>query len=261
MFDYLSDITFLAGSENRLRMLDAVANTAYNRYELERELGISRATTVRILAGLEERAWAESIDGRYQTTPLGDEVLTAFVDFHDAVAKSQRLASIAPWVSSVSGVGLEHLSDASITVPTQADSVAPIRRAIECMREASVVRGVSGGIAPEPLRVNRDCVVDEGQSFEVVFSTEVMDIIRSDPSMSKSLVDILEAGGRVYEHDVVPHHYGLFDNERVGIGLVDDAGAPQAYVVSDNREVVDWASSTFERFRSRATLVTIDDDQ
>ncbi|WP_416839539.1 hypothetical protein [Haloferax sp. DFSO52] len=203
----------------------------------------------------------ESIDGRYQTTPLGDEVLAAFVDFHETVAKSQRLASIAPWFSSVSGVSLEHLSDASITVPTQADSIAPIRRAMECMREASVIRGVSGGIAPGPLQVNRDCVVGEEQSFEVVFSTEVMGIIRSDPLMSRLLVEILEAGGCVYEHDAVPHHYGLFDNERVGIGLVDGTGAPQAYVVSENGAVVDWAALTFEKFRSRATLVTIHDYQ
>jgi predicted transcriptional regulator len=259
MFDHMSEISFLAGAENRVRVLEAVVETPRDRYELERHLDISRATTVRILTGLEDRRWVASTGDRYQATPLGEMVLTAFTEFHDTVAASQRLASIAHWFPVGNGVGLDSFIDASITVPTASDSVAPIRRATECMREARTVRGVASGIAPEPLRVNRDCVVERGQSFEVVFSSEVLRVIDADPSMSGWFVEILDAGGLVYEHGAVPHHYGLFDRERVGIGLVDATGTPRAYLVSENDVVVDWAEETFQTFCSAATPVDPDD--
>lgn len=139
-----------------------------------------------------------------------------------------------PWLPNGFDVDLRQLADARITLPSKSDSIAPIRRSIELMDKADTVQGLGAGIVPEALRINRDHVLDDNQLFEVVFSTDVLDIITADSTMTGYLVEILDAGGRVYSHENLNCFLGEFDGETVLMGLTDETGVPRAAIESED---------------------------
>lgn len=201
MDNSLAEVSFLASSANRVRTLDMLATGSYDRYELKEQLGISRVTVKRVLDDFETRGWVVSEDRTYRTTPLGDIIASEFGNLLDTMATIGKLSAVLPWLPDGFDVDLRQLADARITLPSKSDSIAPVRRSIELMDEADTVRGLGAGIAPEALRINRDRVVNHNQSFEVIFSTDVLNIITADSTMTGYLVEILDAGGRVYSHE------------------------------------------------------------
>lgn len=258
MDDPLADVAFLASSVNRVRALDTLADGPHDRDELQDALGISRVTVTRILDGFETRGWIAHEERAYRATPLGDVVAAEFGDFLDTVATMRRLSAVFPWFPDDFDVDLQRLADARITVPSPSDSVAPVRRAAELMGETDAVRGLASGIAPDALKANRDAVVERGQSFEIVFSTDVLDVIRADPTMAGWLRELLDAGGRVYGHENVECLAGEFDRETVMVGLSDETGVPHALVESDDEAMCAWFQATFESYRGEAESVSSD---
>jgi predicted transcriptional regulator len=210
-------------------------------------------TAKRILDDFETRGWAVR-DGRtYRTTPIGDALASAFADLIETVSTTRRLSTVLPWLPDSFDVGIGELSDVRVTLPDPSDSVAPVRRSSELMRRAREVRGLAIGIAPDTLWANRDRVVGGDQSFEVVFSEGVLEVIRSDPGMTACLREILEAGGRVYAHGNVEYMLAEFDRETVALGLSDPTGAPRAVLESDDEVMLAWFREQFEAHRSEAT--------
>lgn len=255
MDDSLADVAFLASSPNRIRALDALADGPYDRDELQDALGISRVTAKRILDDFETRGWIVRDEHAYRTTPLGDVIATEFGDLLDTMATMRKLSTVHPWLPDDFDVDLRQLADARITLPTSSDSVAPVRRSAELMSKADAVRGLASGIAPEALRINRDCVVEDGQSFEVVFSTDVLDVIRADSTMARWLREILDAGGQVYSSESIDRLLAEFDNRTVAVGLTDETGVPRALVESESEVMCEWFRSIFEFYRDEAEPV------
>jgi predicted transcriptional regulator len=257
--DSLSDVSFLSRSRNRAEALATLADGALTRTELEERVGISRVTAKRILDGFRVRGWVEAEDGRYRMTPLGDVLATEFEELLETVTTVRTLSAVLPWLPTEFDVDLRRIEDVRVTLPSRTDSVAPIRRSAELMRGARTVRGLATGVAPEALRANRNCVVESEQSFEVVFSADVLDLIRSDPTMSALLGEILEAGGRVYSHDGVACMLGEVDRDLVVLGLTDETGVPRAVVESRDASVRRWFEGTFKTHLAAAERVEADD--
>lgn len=251
----LDTIEFLARSENRVRALETLVDHPCDRIGLAEIVGVSRVTTQRILNDFERHGWATAEDRRYRATDIGSIVSEAFGSLLDTVETTQRLAAVAPWLPGEFDVDLRRLTDARITLPAHADPIAPVRRSTDLMGEARAVRGLGTGIAPDALRVNRDCVVEEGQSFEVVFSGGVLDVISSTPTMSGWLGEMLEAGATVYRHEDVGLLLGEFDGEVVGLGVADESGIPRGFIESWNPAMLEWFETTYERYRSAAEPV------
>jgi DNA-binding IclR family transcriptional regulator len=62
--DALADVDYLSRSDNRVTLLDALAEGAATRRALAEETGVSRATLDRIVTEFEERDWAERTSPR-----------------------------------------------------------------------------------------------------------------------------------------------------------------------------------------------------
>lgn len=250
----LEDVEFLARSVNRVRALQLLSTAAYTRRELMAELGVSKATVNRILSGFEAQGWVTTVSAddrrRYRATPPGVLMSAAFDSVLGAAEQAHNLKVTLRWLP-VEELPFDpaRLADATVVLPCPGDPIAPVHRVIEWMRTARWVRLLPVGYVAESLRVNRNAVVEGGQSFEAVFKTEILDCIAADPTAAGYLADVLEAGGRVYHYDgSIP--YGVLESDHgYGIGLVDDSGAAQALVETDDEVVGDWLRSVLETYR------------
>jgi predicted transcriptional regulator len=251
----LDAVEFLARSENRVRVLELLADRPHDRRELAEAVGVSRVTAQRILDDFERYEWVSAEGQTYRVTEVGSIVSEAFGSLLETMESTQRLAAIAPWLPAEFDVDLRRLTDARITLPTHGDPIAPVRHLTALIDEAASVRGLGAGIAPDALRADRDRVVDGGQSFEIVFSEDVLAVIGSDARMSGWLREMLDAGATVYRHVDVGLLVGEFDREEVGLGVADESGIPRGFVESCDSEVLDWFDRTFERYRSEAEPV------
>lgn len=260
--DSLATVAYLAGSPTRLQALlaldyDDEGGTTLDRRALQSELGVSSVTVRRLLGGFVDRGWVRREGGGYRTTPVGRTVAGEFESVLTAVDSLTRLASIERYLPNSFDVDLARLLDAEIVVPSVGDPFAPVRRTVELMREVGSVRGVGAGIAPEALRANRDAV-RAGQTFEVVFSNGLLDVVAADPRMAAWMRELLDAGATVYSHRDVDLLTAEFDGERILLGVADDSGTPMGVLVSDDAMVRDWFVSEFEQYLTEATVVDFD---
>lgn len=248
-------VEFLARSENRVRALKVLGDRSCDRDELAEAVGISRVTAQRILDALVGRGWVTDEGRTYRATQSGTIVSEEFESLLDTMEAMRRLSAVVPWLPPDFDVDLRRLTDARVFLPAPDDPMSPVRRSTDRMGEADSVRGLGTGIAPDALRVNRDSVVDDGQSLEVVFSDGVLEVIAADARMSEWVREMLDAGASLYRHEDIGLLAGEFDREVVGIGAGDGSGVPQGYIESRDDEVRNWFERTFERYRSDAEPV------
>jgi predicted transcriptional regulator len=252
----LDAVEFLSRSENRVRALATLADRSCDRAELAEAVGVSRVTAQRILDAFERRGWVVA-DGRtYRATAVGEVVSESFAALLDTMEAAERLAAVEPFLPAGFDVDLRRLTDARVTLPAPGDPLGPVRRSTALMREAEAVRGLGTGIAPDALRANRDAVVDGGQSFEVVFSGGVLDVVAADARMAGWMREMLDAGATVYRHDSVDLLLAEFDGAVVALGVADASGVPRGMIESADAELRTWFETTFERYRDEAAPVT-----
>jgi predicted transcriptional regulator len=251
----LDAVGFLARSENRVRALSTLADRPCDRTELAAAVGVSRVTAQRILDEFVRRGWATEAGRTYRATEIGGIVSESFASLLDTMEATERLAAVEPWLPETFDVDLRRLTDARVTLPAPGDPLRPVRRATELMRAADAVRGLGTGITPDALRANRDAVVDGGQSFEVVFSGGVLDVVAADVRMAGWMREMLDAGATVYRHHTVDLLLGEFDGEVVALGVADDSGVPRGVIETADADCRRWFEATFARYRDEADPV------
>lgn len=97
MPDSFETVAFLATSENRVRLLAAVAENSRTRADLQEETGIARATLGRILSDLRDRGWIRQDGTYYEATPEGARPITEFESLLDTVATLDDLGDLVQW--------------------------------------------------------------------------------------------------------------------------------------------------------------------
>ena len=258
-FDHVG---FFARSENRLLVIEEAATDPLTRQELSESTDIPRATLGRILADLTDRGWIEQDRTRYRATPQGAYLAREFRSLLETVETLTELGDLIQWLPTDSvDFPLGRLHDARITTPTPSDSIAPVRRATALLTESKEIRGLTSVFAPDALRASHEAVVEQGQQFEVVFTDEVVDLALSDPDLADLFGDLLSAEtatGYHYEGDL-PTRYNIWlYNGTAAIGVSDDAGAPRAFIETEDRAVRKWLESTIEAHRRNAVELSSD---
>ena len=94
-------VSFLAGSENRVRILERLREEPSRQCELVRRCGLSRSTVHRALSGLAEREWIERENGVYRPTPGGTVVLDRYEALETAI---ERVAEWGPFLNRLGSV-------------------------------------------------------------------------------------------------------------------------------------------------------------
>jgi predicted transcriptional regulator len=256
-------VAFLANSENRVRLLNAIAENPKTRADLHEETSIPRATLGRILSDLEARGWIRQDGTHYEATPESTHLVKAFDTLVDTVAALDELQDLVQWVPTEEvGFDLGRLRDAHITRPNPADSIAPVRRAMTILQEADELLGLTSMFAPDALRANHNAVRNHGQQIEVVFTPTVIDIVTAEAETRRLMRELLAAGSvTAYQYNdelAYPYNIWIIDGEAV-IGISDDEGAPRAVIETDDSKIREWVRATIDAHREHATALTAED--
>ena len=254
----LSELEFLARSENRVAVLQSLATEPRTRGELGERTGASQATLGRILDDFRARSWVRREDGRYVATATGQLLAEGLTDLLETVETEQRLRDIAPYLpTAVPGFELTQFADATITVPTQTRPTAPLQRVLERMQNAERLSAVSHTLNERSLGVITDRVTAGRQSFEGVFTEEAIETLAADERSWAALTDLAASDGAqlwIRSGDV-PLAATVGDGV-VTFLLRDDDGLVQAAVETERSAVKGWVTDTIDRYRETATPFT-----
>jgi len=256
----ISDLSFLARSETRVRIVEQLLSSApATQRDLRVELDASRSTVARSLSALEDRGWVTDESGSYALTPVGAPIAETFLDAVDAVRATNEVAPFLRWFPlGEYDIGVEDVRDGSLTVSTDGDPYAPARRQTELLRAASQFRGFLPSIDLEGTELVHEQVLEQDLEAEIVVSPGVAETISSEefaPLFREKL-----ATGRLtvlVADDPVSFYVGLAGDRTVHVGVEDDDGFPRALLNADGGRVREWAESLYEDLRASAS--TLDD--
>lgn len=253
----LADVDYLTRSPNRVKVLSRLSESPRGRRELAEEADVTRPTLSRILDELVEREWVVS-DGRtYRATPLGRFLVREFERFVERVRPVTLLDDVARWFPREGfEFELARLATAEVVTATPTNAVAPTTHAVRELRRATEVVVLSPAVLPSAIEACRDRTIDGDQRIEAVVTRAVVDALREDPDLSRTLHDMLTAGRtEVFRYDGPVPYPLLVTDDRVTIILSDAEGAPHAAVTSEDEAVRSWARSTATACRVDATRV------
>ena len=260
----LDDIEFLASSQHRVGVLDALLDAPHDRRELRTATGASSPTMGRVLTDLEDRHWITKAGRMYQVTNLGEFVATRFRAFRDAMRLERSLREAWPWLPhELENFTIELFADVTLARPGPGYPYQPVERVTELVEGAGLMRGFG-------------MVMLKSSNLEVFFERSLEDL-RSDyiypPEVFEQILEwdpeaVLEAvhhrNCTVWLHDDLPL------DDRCGICLFDDhvsiccydgeTGSLEATIDTGSPELVAWAESYYECLRAEATLLHDADD-
>ena len=134
----LDAVDWLTRSEHRVEVLEALAEGQRSRSELQELTGVSRVTSNRMLAELEDRDWIRRDSQDYEITPTGRLVIEDFNRLSDTTATGQKLGDIQQYLPTEEfDFDLRRLGESRVTRPTEADTLAPLSRSATLMRQAT----------------------------------------------------------------------------------------------------------------------------
>lgn len=251
----LEDVSYLARSENRIGVLEALAAGPKDRATLKAETGASRVTVGRILAELDRRGWIVATDDGFAVTAVGRAVAEEVGRLRETLEAADVLEPMADALSpEFFPVDIRRLADAEVVRADESNPLAVARVAADMMDAADRVRVLSSAVTAETVDAQIDAASERGQVSDVVLTTGAVDAIRGDEVLAERMRTALSLDGisATVAEDALPLSMGIYDDETVAIGVIDGRSMPTATLVSEDEAVLRWAQDTFERYRDDA---------
>jgi predicted transcriptional regulator len=251
--DRAERIAFLANSEHRIAILRALYDQPQAVRTLRDRTDASRATIGRVLNDFVERNWIRKENGKYAITPAGElvvEEFTPLLESMDRVAVLEEVGHCLP-VDELS-VPLRELGDAEVIRPTDGNPHSHIDYAVERIHETTDLLAVVDSIVPRYLEAVRDCTVDGTLRSRQVCSASVLETVERHDEMAANLREILAADGDVWRCEESISVDLLILDESVLFVIYAETGPPEAFLETDNRAVVKWATQAVESYRAGA---------
>ena len=252
----IREIEFLASSEHRIGVMDALAEGGCDRADLQAATGAHKSTISRVLGDLEERRWIERSGPVYELTALGAFVADRFAGLREAMETEAKLRDVWQWLPrEMDGFSVDLLADAVVAYPGPGYPYEPVERVIQLVEESDSVCGLGTTVFKSIANEAVCLAVLDGMAFEYVYPPEVLAAtVAWNPEM------VERAASR--DHCTVLVHDDLPDRERCGIGIFDhrvgicchdaDSRALMAWIDTDAPEAREWALSVFEQYRQEA---------
>ena len=259
MEETLAEIEFLALSENRVTVLDALAETPHSRSELADLTGASQATLGRILGDFEDRHWVQRAPEGYEATATGRLVAEEFADLLRVIDTERQLRGVVDYLpTDALDFDFRHLGDATITTPSETRPNAPLQRLLDLLGDADSVTAFSHAFNDQSLAAVADRLDDI--EFQAVLSPAAVDSLTADADLRGRFETVLAAETAsvgVYAGEI-PLAVTVVDDV-VHILVRDDRGVLQAAVDTTNPEVREWAQRRFEHYRVQSDPLTAAD--
>lgn len=253
----LDEIAFLANSENRVAVFEALVEVPHSRDELLDDIDASRVTITRVLRELEDRDWIAGTGQEYVATPLGEWVCEEFVQLVEVLETETRLREPLRWFpSELLTFDVRCLRDAEVVVLDPSDATAVVRRIIEFHRSSDHVRGLTRVTAPVLVENYWQLTVDGDTRLENVITPGVLGVIVDHPPSARRVCEMLhQENVSLSVHEEVPFSLEIVDGA-VSIDLTDEAGGIKGRLVSEDDTVRAWAVDLFERYHEESRPVT-----
>lgn len=251
----IDDISFLAQSPNRARILDIVRQDGpLSRNELRSRLdGVVRTTVQRNLDALEEQGWIQQDVYQYSITPAGAMVAEAFIDLVDVVSVARQLEEFLQWVPTEEfDLDPQLLADATIHLPKPGDPYAMINRQVELTRQSEYNYGFLRVTGLHAAEAGHEMIVNHGGRAELVVTPEIVDTWRTTPQYAELVGEMLDTGRFqifVYDGDLP---YSLVVIDDIVQITVDEDGDPCALLEAASAEVKKWADQRYETYKQQA---------
>jgi predicted transcriptional regulator len=255
MASTLDDIQFLANSENRVRVLAALADGASTRRDVQEVADVPRSTAARVLDDAESREWVASEGSRYRITPLGEAMLAEFRRHEETTAANHHLGAAIDWLPEPAWkLDFRALRSARVTTPTETNPTAHFDRGMEHLRAAESYRGLTQNSLPEYMRVLHGRIEAGDLDFEGVLKAGFVDAVRADPDRAAQWRDPADLTW-LYDGRV-PLNVHLVDGTVLlwlcGEGEAGDDVVARGLLESTDPAVVSWVESLYEEYRAAA---------
>jgi predicted transcriptional regulator len=249
-----ADVACLVDSPYRGPLLLGLEDGPARREQLRETVDASRATVSRALSAFEEREWVWR-DGRaYRLTSLGRLVASAFERLDATMTAANDLRGVIEHLPlEEMGFGVERLRDARVVRPSRADPFATMRYADRFVETGDSVAMLSHAFSPGVLEAVQERAAADRPTWMVV-TVDVIERVAAEADLRGPVRESLasEAVGLWQSEQPVAYAFAIAD-DTVSFAVTDDDGRPIAVVDTSDRRVLEWARSTFEAYRDRAT--------
>jgi predicted transcriptional regulator len=249
-------VSFLAGSENRVRILEALHDRPRRQCELVDACGLSRSTVHRALDGLEEREWVYSEDGAYRLTVGGRLVLDQFDALRTAI---ERVEEWGAFLQRLGGVGATlpaaALDDAQLVTNSPENPHATMSHTTDVLAAADTetFRGISPLVSPVVNEAARESLT-AGVRMELLIDESVLDASRTAYPDAFEDAHEFENFELYLSPDELTFGLMLLD-DRALVCAHDEQGTLRECLDGTNEALVRWASDTYEDHRAAAERV------
>lgn len=256
-------IEFLARSEHRVAVLDALFQQPLDRRDLREATGASDPTIGRILRDFEDRSWIVRDDSAYELTPLGAYVTELFLELREGMRTGETLREVWQWLPrEMEAFSVEYFEDAVVAYPGPNYPYTPVERVTHLLESTDSIRGLGTTIYKSGnLEVFCRRVI-EGMEMEYIYSLPVLQaIVDWNPELTAEALECDNC--TVYLHDDLP------DDNRCGLNIMDDCigicghdpetAQLEAVIDTAAPEARDWAEAVYERCLEEARPFDVDE--
>lgn len=250
------DVAFLAGSPDRLELLEHLADESAAPRDVAAALDVSTRSAQRNLSQLTERGWAEKRDGRYHLTTIGYLVYATYVDCLDRIDAVDELADFYRYLPGPDAVpDPAWLRDATCVTAEEDHPQAPVDHYVTTVRslETDHVRMVSPVLSRLFHEPHQKQVI-RGASTELILPSERVDAAREKNPLEFEAV-LAVPRFSLYRTDE-PVEFGLtVTDDRAFVLAYDEDGQLQACVEGSDAALREWAIDRFDDLLAEATEV------
>ncbi|WP_256297367.1 helix-turn-helix transcriptional regulator [Haloarchaeobius salinus] len=256
----MEDIAYLGRSENRLPLLNAVAEKPATRSELSERTGIASTTIGRLINEFQGRNWVErTTDGEYRATPTGRSVVRVFTPFVASMETIRSLGDAVGWLPMDElSIELQHFSEARILRSSPNAPYEFVEQLSDRIRAASWFRVLTFLDPPLPSGEAMQTGVVEGRlTAEHVLAGGLVEYLREQKKQPPRWMEYIEAGATVYCYDGhIPCN--LFITDKTVLIMDEKPEGGGAAIESHDETVRRAVTELYENYRDAAVLVKAD---
>lgn len=240
----------------RFDVLERLADGPASKPTLVDDLDVSRSTVNRALRELEEWHLVERTDEGHVPTLSGRllaDALDRYLGDLSTLAEANRLLAELP---ADTRVPVELLRGAAVHHPTPPSPNRALNLVREHVERADRTRCLVGALADKYAAEFFRNRIEAGMEFEAVFDDDLVSFLLAE---RRTAIRTYVEGGDVYTVEDIPYSLVITEGDDVACQFVvyDDDGALAGLLVNDDPTAVEWAESTFERYREGATPLAL----
>lgn len=247
---------FLSGSPGRVELLVQLRTAPGRPSAIAEAVSMSHRSVQRNLSELRDRGWVEKHEGIYQLTTTGVLITEAHEAYLGALSNVESFEGFFRELPDRKHAPPpEWLGEATLIEATPTDPHAPVDHYVQSVREFDV--GRVRMLSPVLSRLFHNAhaaLAVRGTHTELVLSNALVERARELNPFEFDLL-VSHAPLDLYRH---PDSIGVgltLGDRRVLVGSYDDRGRMCACVDATHPELFEWATTLYERYRTRSTRV------